>query len=236
LIVVLEWGTFLSNNIYIVFGNIPVHLVKFERNFTKCNFYVITEFMSKRNFYFETQGVDVREHEIQTKQHPRTVLDCCVGIRHVYQRESERDLPSILASHQFAAVSQGPRLCSRTHTKPPLPEPSLANPRIRLVPPQCFANTSPPRTQLRPKTDRPRRRSWAELRRVQESPNWGVSVFNLDRMSDIFYNSSHHLWRFFVFFPLSRSMSWGVNQSLWSASRGGVARSGVWRLCDVRWI
>jgi hypothetical protein len=118
LIVVLEWGTFLSNNIYIVFGNIPVRLVKFERNFTKCNFYVITEFMSKRNFYFETQGVDVREHEIQTKQHPHTVLDCCVGIRHVYQRERERDLPSILASHQFAAVSQGPRLCSRTHTKP----------------------------------------------------------------------------------------------------------------------
>ena len=29
-------------------------LAKFERNFTKHNFYFITQFMSKRNFYFET--------------------------------------------------------------------------------------------------------------------------------------------------------------------------------------
>ena len=33
------------NNIYIVHGNIPICLVKFERNFIKCN------------FYFETEGV-----------------------------------------------------------------------------------------------------------------------------------------------------------------------------------
>jgi hypothetical protein len=46
-----------NNNIYIVSGNIPIRLAKFERNFTKRNFYFVTQFMSKRNFYFETEGV-----------------------------------------------------------------------------------------------------------------------------------------------------------------------------------
>jgi hypothetical protein len=34
-----------------------VRLAKFERNFTKRNFYFITWFMSKHNFNFETEGV-----------------------------------------------------------------------------------------------------------------------------------------------------------------------------------
>ena len=34
------------NNNYIVFGNILVRLAKFERNFIKCNFYFVTQFMS----------------------------------------------------------------------------------------------------------------------------------------------------------------------------------------------
>ena len=41
----------------IVYGNISVCLTKFERNFTKRNFYFITQFMSKCNFFFETEGV-----------------------------------------------------------------------------------------------------------------------------------------------------------------------------------
>ena len=36
-----------------IMGNIPIHLAKFEREFTKRNFYFIMEYMSKRNFYFE---------------------------------------------------------------------------------------------------------------------------------------------------------------------------------------
>jgi hypothetical protein len=44
---------------YIVFGSILVHLAKFERNFTKRNFYFVTQFMSKCSFYFETEGVHV---------------------------------------------------------------------------------------------------------------------------------------------------------------------------------
>ena len=39
-----------NNNIYIVYGNILVHLMKFERNFTRHNFYFVTHFMSKCNF------------------------------------------------------------------------------------------------------------------------------------------------------------------------------------------
>ena len=54
----LTWY-FIKNNIYIVYGNISVHLVKFERNFTKRNLYSVTQFMSKRNFYFEMEGVYV---------------------------------------------------------------------------------------------------------------------------------------------------------------------------------
>jgi hypothetical protein len=42
---------------YIVYGNTPIRLTKFERNFTKHNFYFVTHFMSKCNFYFETEGV-----------------------------------------------------------------------------------------------------------------------------------------------------------------------------------
>jgi hypothetical protein len=46
-----------QQQIYIVYGNIPVRLAKFERNFTKRNFYFVTQFMSKCNFYFETEGI-----------------------------------------------------------------------------------------------------------------------------------------------------------------------------------
>jgi hypothetical protein len=56
----------MSNNIYIVSGNIPVHLTKFERNFTKRNFYFAMRFMSKRNFYFETEGVWGKKHAPHT--------------------------------------------------------------------------------------------------------------------------------------------------------------------------
>jgi hypothetical protein len=42
---------------YIVFGNIPVRLAKFERKFTKHNFYFVTQFVSRCNFYLETEGV-----------------------------------------------------------------------------------------------------------------------------------------------------------------------------------
>ena len=47
----------MSNNTYIVSRNISVRLAKFERNFTKHDFYFVTQFMSKRKFYFETKGV-----------------------------------------------------------------------------------------------------------------------------------------------------------------------------------
>jgi hypothetical protein len=42
---------------YIVSGNIPVRLAKFERKFTKRNFYFVTQFMSRCDFYLETEGV-----------------------------------------------------------------------------------------------------------------------------------------------------------------------------------
>jgi hypothetical protein len=45
---------------YIVFGNIPIRLAKFERNFRKHNFYFVTQFMSKCNLYLETEGVHLR--------------------------------------------------------------------------------------------------------------------------------------------------------------------------------
>jgi hypothetical protein len=48
---------FIINNIYIVSGNIPLRLAKFERNFTKRDFYFVKHFMSKHNFYFKTEGV-----------------------------------------------------------------------------------------------------------------------------------------------------------------------------------
>jgi hypothetical protein len=52
---------FINNNIYIVYGNIPIRLVKFERNFTKHEFYFVTHFVSKHNIYFETEGVLVKQ-------------------------------------------------------------------------------------------------------------------------------------------------------------------------------
>ena len=39
------------------FGNIPIRLARFERNFTKRNVYLVMQFLSKHNFYFETEGV-----------------------------------------------------------------------------------------------------------------------------------------------------------------------------------
>ena len=45
------------NCFYIVYSKIPVRLAKFESNFTKRNFYFVTQFMSKLTFYFETEGV-----------------------------------------------------------------------------------------------------------------------------------------------------------------------------------
>ena len=47
----------MSNNTYIVSRNIPDRLAKLEKNFTKRNFYFVTQFMSKNNSYFETKGV-----------------------------------------------------------------------------------------------------------------------------------------------------------------------------------
>jgi len=47
----------ISNNICIVYGNIPVRLAKLERNFTNLNFYLVTKLMSKHNFYFEMDGI-----------------------------------------------------------------------------------------------------------------------------------------------------------------------------------
>ena len=46
-----------QQHIYIVSGNIPIRLAKFERNFTKHNYYFVMQFMSKHNFYFEANGV-----------------------------------------------------------------------------------------------------------------------------------------------------------------------------------
>jgi hypothetical protein len=40
----------------LVSSNILVRLVKFETIFTELNFYFVTQFMSKRKFYFETEG------------------------------------------------------------------------------------------------------------------------------------------------------------------------------------
>ena len=42
---------------YIGSGNTPVCLAKFERNFTTRNFYLLTQFMSRCNFYLELEGV-----------------------------------------------------------------------------------------------------------------------------------------------------------------------------------
>ena len=42
-------------------------MAKFERNFTKRNFYFVTQFMSKRNFYFETEGVVLKQARITTR-------------------------------------------------------------------------------------------------------------------------------------------------------------------------
>ena len=41
------------------FGQHSSSLAKFERNFTKYNFYFVTLFMSEHNFYFETEGIRV---------------------------------------------------------------------------------------------------------------------------------------------------------------------------------
>jgi hypothetical protein len=57
-----------------MFGNILVRLVKFERNFTKHNFYFVTQFISKRNFNFETEGVYV---SIQIVEEIHTCLNKC---------------------------------------------------------------------------------------------------------------------------------------------------------------
>jgi hypothetical protein len=61
---------------YIVSSNIPIRLAKFERNFTKCNFYFVTQFMFKYNFYFETEGVSTYIH---------TYI-------HTWSREREREI------------------------------------------------------------------------------------------------------------------------------------------------
>jgi hypothetical protein len=65
---------FINNNIYIVSNNISIRLVKFKRNFTKPNFYFVTQFMSKCNFYFETEGV----HEFGTWSSNLESLTCYV--------------------------------------------------------------------------------------------------------------------------------------------------------------
>ena len=50
---------FINKSISIDYGNIPVCLAKFKRNLTNRNFYFVMQFMSKRIFYFETEGVVV---------------------------------------------------------------------------------------------------------------------------------------------------------------------------------
>jgi hypothetical protein len=52
------------NCFYIVYSKIPVRLAKFESNFTKRNFYFVTQFMSKCNFYFEKEGVSHKGSKI----------------------------------------------------------------------------------------------------------------------------------------------------------------------------
>ena len=52
----LTWK-FINNNIYIVSRNILVCLAKFERNFANIKVYSVTQFTSKRNLNFETEGV-----------------------------------------------------------------------------------------------------------------------------------------------------------------------------------
>ena len=64
----LTWY-FINNNIYIDYGNIPIRLVKFERNFTKRNFYFGTQFMSKCNYYFETEGVPFKSYILKNENH-----------------------------------------------------------------------------------------------------------------------------------------------------------------------
>ena len=49
-----------SHCFYIVYGNVPVCLAKFEKNFTKCDFYFVTQFMSKCNFYLEMEGIQLK--------------------------------------------------------------------------------------------------------------------------------------------------------------------------------
>ena len=56
---VVHW--FSNNIVYIDFDNIPVCLAKFERNFTKRKFYFVMQFMSKRYFYFEMEGVEMKK-------------------------------------------------------------------------------------------------------------------------------------------------------------------------------
>jgi hypothetical protein len=47
----------MNIDIYIDLGNIPIRLAKFERIFTTRHFHFVTQFMSKRIFYFEMEGV-----------------------------------------------------------------------------------------------------------------------------------------------------------------------------------
>ena len=51
--IIVRLGSSSTTTFYIVYGNIPVRLTKFEINFTtKRNVYFVTQFMSKRNFLF----------------------------------------------------------------------------------------------------------------------------------------------------------------------------------------
>ena len=51
------WYQLNKNEVSLQLLCTPIRLAKFERNFTKRNFYFITHFMSKGSFYFETERV-----------------------------------------------------------------------------------------------------------------------------------------------------------------------------------
>jgi hypothetical protein len=69
-------------------------LTNFERNFTKRNFYFVTQLISKHNFYFETEGVyDIGTCKAIDAKERRELLFCVYPTNYAIH---ERDHPVIV--------------------------------------------------------------------------------------------------------------------------------------------
>jgi len=123
-IVIWTWY-FTNNNIYIDPRSIPIRLAKFERNFTKCSFYFVMQFMSKRKSYLET-GVDV---SIRYSFYKWLSPPCTITIEYILKSrrylgwECEGVANIVLVGRQLALLTHTPLLRpdSLGHKSNPVP-------------------------------------------------------------------------------------------------------------------